>query len=87
MFPSWGCSQSSLIVGTGPMFNRSMCVASMRACWNFLSAVTAEHTNVGPIASSIFSCGHCTTVTKGNMNSFLAIAGAGESQRMAVGRR
>ena len=31
--------------------------------------------------------GHCTTVTKGNMNSFLAMAGSGESHRITVGRR
>ena len=47
----------------------------------------AEHTRVGPIDSSIFSCGHWTTVAKGNMYSFLAMAGAGESHRMIVGRR
>ena len=62
MLPSCGCSQFSLIVGIGPMFSRSMCVASSSARWNFLSSVIAVQTSVGPIASSIFSCGHCTTV-------------------------
>ena len=35
MFPSCGCSQSSLMVGIGPMFRRSMCVASVSSRWNF----------------------------------------------------
>ena len=35
------------------------------------------HTSVGPIASSIFSCGHCTTVQNGNMYSFLTMARLG----------
>ena len=37
--------------------------------------------------SSIFSCGHFTTVVMGNVYSFFAIAGPGESQWMTVGRR
>src|SRR5439155_11587156 len=41
----------------------------------------------GPIASSIFDSGHSTTVTKGNMYSFDAIAAAGDSQCTTVGRR
>ena len=49
MLPSCGCSQFSLIVGIGPRFSRSMCVASIRARWNFLSSVIAEQTSVGPI--------------------------------------
>ena len=87
MLPSCGCSQLSWIVGIGPRFSRSMWVASSRARWNFLSCVMAEHTSVGPIDSIIFSCGHCTTVTKGNMYSFFAIARSGESHRTTVGRR
>ena len=47
----------------------------------------AEHTSVGPIDSIIFSCGHSTTVVNGNMNSFLAMALAGESQWITVGRK
>ena len=43
--------------------------------------------SVGPMLDSIFSCGHLTTVVKGNMYSFFAIAGSGESQWMTVGRR
>ncbi|HVS37284.1 MAG TPA: hypothetical protein VMS17_17110 [Gemmataceae bacterium] len=86
MFPSCGCSQLSWIVGIGPMFSRSMCVASRSARWNYLSWVIAEQTSVGPTDSSIFSCGHATTVQKGNVYSFLPIRWAGESQWMAVGR-
>ena len=44
-------------------------------------------TNVGPIASIILSCGHCTTVAKGNMYSILAMAAEGESHSTTVGRR
>ena len=40
----------------------------------------AEQTSVGPISASIFSCGHSTTVVKGNMNSFLATAWLGDVQ-------
>ena len=29
MLPSWGCSQSSLIVGIGPMLSLSICCASI----------------------------------------------------------
>ena len=64
-----------------------MCVASISARWNFASSVIAEQTSVGPIFSSILSCGHFTTVANGNMYSFLAIAARGESQWMTVGRR
>ena len=86
MLPSCGWSQFSLIVGIGPMFRRSMCVASMSARWNFLSSVIADHTSVGPIFSSILSCGHFTTVQNGNMYSFFAIAVSGEALCMIVGR-
>ena len=55
--------------------------------WNFASSVMAEHTRVGPIDSSIFSCGHSTTVQNGNMYSFLAIARLRRSQWITVGRR
>ncbi len=68
-----------LDVGIGPMFRRSMCVASVSCRWKFASSVIALHTSVGPIDSSIFSCGHFTTVVNGNMYSFLAIARSGES--------
>ena len=70
MFPSCGCSQSSLIVGIGPMFKRSMCVASVSRRWKSGSSVIAVQTSVGPIDSIICSCGHSTTVANGNMNSF-----------------
>ena len=50
MLPSCGCSQFSLIVGTAPMFSRSMCVASMQAAAKLLaSSVIAVQTSVGPI--------------------------------------
>ena len=49
--------------------------------------VIAEQTSVGPIASSIFSCGHLTTVQKGNMYSFFAAGCSGESHSRTVGRR
>ena len=38
-------------------------------------SVIAVQTSVGPIDSIIFSCGHSTTVTNGNMYSFLADGG------------
>ena len=38
----------------------------------------ALQTSVGPICSSIFLSGHSTTVTNGNMYSFLAIAASGD---------
>ena len=46
MFPSCGCSQFSAIVFTGPMFKRSMCVASSSCRENFGSSVIAEQTSV-----------------------------------------
>ena len=42
--------------------------------WKVVSSVIALHTSVGPIDSSIFSCGHFTTVVNGNIYSFLAMA-------------
>ena len=45
MFPSCGCSQSSLIVGIGPMFRRSMCVASVSSWAHFSSFVMALQTS------------------------------------------
>ncbi len=35
------------IVLSGPMFNRSMCVASRSCCWNLGSSVMPEQTSVG----------------------------------------
>src|SRR5437899_2387556 len=49
--------------------------------------VMALHTSVGPIASSIFAWGHFTTVAKGNMYSFCAIAASGESQCTMVAQQ
>ena len=51
------------------------------------SQVIALQTSVGPILSSICACGQSTTVTKGNMYSFVAIAASGDSQWTTVGRR
>jgi len=51
------------------------------------AGVIALHTRVGPIRSTICSGGHWTTVTNGNLYSFLAMVRAGESHRMTVGRR
>ena len=87
MLPSCGWSQFSLIVGTGPMFSRSMLVASTSCRCHLASFVITVPTSVWPIAPSIFSCGHFTTVVKGNMYSFLAMAGSCDSQWMTVGRR
>ncbi len=88
MLPSCGCSQLSLVVGIGPMFRRSMCdgVGQLRLpAWR--RSVIAVQTSVGPIFASICSCGHSTTVAKGNMYSFLAIACSGDVQCTTVGRR
>ena len=49
--------------------------------------VSAVHTSVGPIASTIFASGHWTTVTNGNMNSFFTTAASGASAWMTVGSR
>ena len=51
--PSCGCSQFSLLVGTGPMFSRSMCTASSSFRSRSGLLVSAVHTSVGPIASII----------------------------------
>ena len=53
MFPSCGCNQSSLMVGIGPMFKRSIFVASMSWRSQVLSFVMAEQTRVCPILSII----------------------------------
>ena len=87
MFPSCGCSQLSRVVGTGPRLSRSMLRASSSACANDGSSVRPVATRVVPIAPIILSCGHSTTVTKGYMYSFLAIAAPGEPQCTTVGRR
>ena len=86
MFPSCGCNQFSLMVGTGPMFNRSMLRASSKARVNAGSSVRPVATSVVPIDSIILACGHSTTVTNGYMYSFLAIATSGEAQCMTVGQ-
>ena len=44
---------------------------------SFSFFVMPVQTSVGPIFASIWSCGHSTTVAKGNMYSFLAIAASG----------
>ena len=51
MLPSWGCSQSSLIVGIGPRFSRSMWCASISWSSQALSRVIAVPTSVGYGAS------------------------------------
>src|SRR5207249_2647620 len=76
MLPSCGCSQLSWMVGRGPMFRRSMWIASRRAFWNLAPSVLAEHTSVGPIDSIIVSWGHPRTVVKANLYSFSARASA-----------
>ena len=78
MLPSWGCSQSSLIVGIAPILSLSICCASISCRWNCASPVIALQTNVGPILLSISSCGHLTTLTNGNMNSVFASVASGE---------
>src|SRR5678816_25453 len=87
MLPSCGCSQSSLIVGMAPIFKRSMWVASVSWRAHVSLFVIAEQTKVGPIDSSILSCGHSTTVLNGNMYSFLAMALLGDLQCTIVGRK
>ena len=54
MLPSCGWSQLSRMVGTGPRFSRSMCVASSSARRSSGFSVIAVQTSVGPIASSSF---------------------------------
>ena len=77
MLPSCGCSQLSAIVLIGadvqPVDVRRIGERSLE----LRVLVIAEHTSVGPIFSSICSCGHSTTVTNGNMYSFFAIAFSG----------
>jgi len=87
MLPSCGCSQLSLVVGTGPRFSRSMCTAPIRRLRKASRQVMAVQTSVGPEAAIILSSGHSTTVTNGNMYSFLAIAASWDAQCTTVGSR
>ena len=64
-----------------------MLMASRRRRWNSLSPVMAVPTRVGPMEPIIFSCGHLTTETKGNMYSWFASCLSGESQWITVGLR
>ena len=64
-----------------------MCTASTRLRRNAGLQVMALQTSVGPTASSIFDSAHSTTVTKGNMYSFDAMAASGDSQCTTVGSR
>src|SRR5688500_9747285 len=77
MLPSCGWSQFSRMVGTGPRFNRSMCVASRNARRNAGFSVIAVHTSVGPIASSSVASGHSTRRTTGNIQSVEAMPASG----------
>ncbi len=62
-------------------------LAAIHACGKFSSLVIAVPTSVGPIAASIFACGHSTTLTAGNMYSLLAAGASGDWQCSTVGRR
>src|SRR5262249_42331813 len=85
--PSWGCSQSSFVVGIGPRLRRSMWGAAVAAGRNDWSSDITVATSVVQFFLSISACGHATTAAKGNIYSFCAAAASGESQCKIVGRR